>query len=142
MAENKLADGRPPVRISVEEGNANTVSEVDLGKYEQPDISIDSGTEYAKHDVVGGPVVRQKTGETPREMTINGVCVEGTASKLHNLPQNSLFSVASSMKSFDFAQLLTVSTQPLDAGGAIDLDGEFVHRYTLKFVEVRNRRRV
>lgn len=139
VGRNVLEDERDPVVISVEQPEERS-EELELGKYKQPDISLDSGTKFSTHDVIGGPTVRQKTGEEPREMTINGVCVEDTASKIHDLSRNNLFSVTSSTKSFDFAQLTSASTEPFDQGGAMDLDGAQLYTYTLNFVEVSIRR--
>jgi hypothetical protein len=139
QSRNVLQDERDPVTIAVEQPEENA-EELKLGKYKQPDISLDSGTKFSTHDVIGGPTVRQKTGEEPREMTINGVCTEDTASKIHDLSRSNLFSITSSTKSFDFAQLTSASTEPFDKGGAMDLDGAQIYTYTLNFVEVSVRR--
>ena len=54
-------------------------------EYEQPNVSISSQARYVEHEVIGGMTVRQKVGEEPKQIAIDGICLEDTASSFQDL---------------------------------------------------------
>lgn len=110
-------------------------------EYSAPNVSVDSAGRFAVHDIIGGTTVRQKVGEEPVEVDINGVCREETARELdslRNAKYGAIFSkrlVGGSMA----VQFASISTSPLEDGGAVaisDEDGSFLYEFDIAAVEV------
>ncbi len=109
--------------------------------YAAPSISVDTAGRFATHEIIGGATVRQKIGEDPIEVTINGVCTEDTARDLDRLRDAEFGTLITGRlpgESLD-VHFASTSTSPLEDGGAVALsddDGEFLYTYTLSTVEV------
>lgn len=108
-------------------------------EYARPSISIDNKARFVTHDIIGGSTVRQKIGEEPRELSISGVVIEETAVTLDGLRDAKEAKIfcnrlpGDSMK----AQFASISTSPLDDGGAGRLkDGKFLYNFKMKALEV------
>lgn len=110
-------------------------------QYTNPAISVDTGSNFVVHDIIGGATVRQRIGDQPLEIGVNGVCTEDNAKKLEQLRNANSMKLYSSR--FD-GEVVTVhaasiSTDPLESGGAGDIKtGEFLYDYTVNFVEILN----
>lgn len=117
-------DERPRVQI----GNV-------LFKYTQPNVSVNTSARYVEHDVIGDTVVRQKIGESPDEISVEGVCTAGEASMIDDLVHETEVTFISNRWE-GVAQVASTSTSPLDDGGALDPDGEWTHEFTAELVGV------
>jgi hypothetical protein len=123
--------------------NLGTRSEppnISFGKYTNPTIAIDTSGRFAKHEIIGGTTVRQKIGEDPINVSINGVCKPQTAQnidKLRNATSGKIFSDRLPGGSL-VVQFGSTSTEPLDDGGAADIeDGQFLYTFQMNCIEVR-----
>lgn len=134
--ENTFSDNRPPVTLTNITSPKASFGKIEFGKYDQPDISIDTGIRYAKHEVIAGPTVRQRVGQDQTEININGVCTEEVANRVDLLRYEDTISMESSRGSFAELQVVTTSTQPHSEGGTIDYNGEFLHTFSISLVEV------
>lgn len=112
--------------------------EIDFDPYDNPNISIDSSARFAVHDIIGGTTVRQKIGEDPTEVTLNGVCSEDVATQIDQLRRAKLVTLLSDrVPNGMTCQIASSSTDPLDDGGATDMDrGEFLYEYNINLVEI------
>lgn len=108
-------------------------------EYPNPAIGIDTGGNFVEHDIIGGATVRQRIGDQPLQISINGVAKEETVSKLEllrNALSATLFSNRFPQDSVT-VHVISVSTDPLDDGGAADLrSGEFLYQFSLECVEI------
>ncbi len=115
-------------------------SNISFGKYTNPTIAIDTSGRFAKHEIIGGTTVRQKIGEDPINVSINGVCKPQTAQnidKLRNATSGKIFSDRLPGGSL-VVQFGSTSTEPLDDGGAADIeDGQFLYTFQMNCIEVR-----
>lgn len=107
--------------------------------FPNPSISIDTAGRFAKHEIIGGSTVRQKIGEDPLNISVEGVCTERTASKIDALRD------AKSGKIFNdrfpggavVVQFGSTSTSPIEDGGGADLEtGEFLYTYSINCIEI------
>lgn len=105
-------------------------------KYDQPDISVDTSNRFIEHQPVGGVTVRQKVGEDPAEVNVNGVCTTEEANQIDQLRFEDVVMFTSHRVSSMQVQVASTSTEPFSEGGAVDRDGEFTHRFSIKLVEV------
>jgi len=109
--------------------------------YTAPAIAVDTAARFATHKIVGGSTVRQKIGEDPIEVSIDGVCKESVAREMDNLRDAEFGQILSNRLpggSLD-VHFASVSSSPLDDGGAVamtDQDGEFLYTFTISAVEV------
>ena len=123
------------------------IDTVDFAPYDNPDVAIDTSARFAKHEIVGGKVVRQKIGEDPTEVSISGVCTEEVAIKVDQLRNAKLVTVYSDR--FDDnvgglrCQVASTSTSPMEEGGAANagdprggFGGEFLYSFGISLVEV------
>jgi len=115
-----------------------TFNEIDFEPYGNPTISVDTSARFAVHDILGGTTVRQKIGEKPREISISGVCTETVVRKVNQLNKAKLVSLNSDViGDVVRCQVASTSTDPLDDGGAADMDGgEFLYDFSISLVEV------
>lgn len=110
-------------------------------EYEAPAIAVDTSGRFVTHEIIGGSTVRQKVGEDPVEVTIDGVCKESTAKRLDNLRNAKYGTIISNRLANESLRVhfASTSTTPLEDSGAVGLtddSGEFLYTYTLNCVEV------
>lgn len=113
-------------------------NEIDFSPYDNPNIAIDSSARFAVHDIIGGTTVRQKIGEDPTEVSMNGVCREEVALQVDALRHTKLVTLLSDrIPNGMRCQVASASTEPLDDGGATDMDrGDFLYEYNINLVEI------
>lgn len=111
---------------------------IDFGDYANPDIEVDGSARFAVHEIVGGTTVRQRIGQDPIEIAIDGVCDEDTAAEVDLLRSAELVTVISArLENNVRCQVASTSTAPLSSGGAADMkSGEFLYEYSINLVEV------
>lgn len=139
-----LTNIKTPNNLEIEfvSGESIRPDEIDFRPYDKPSISVNTGARFAKHDIIGGTTVRQKVGKEPRQITISGVCTEAVARDLEHLHRVTVVTLLSDrMQGITGggvkAQVASVSTSPLEQGGAADMDsGEFLYDYTINLVEI------
>lgn len=140
MPINNSFDGTVPFQIvDIDNGGTGpTPDEIDF-EYRNPAIGIDTGSNYVKHDIIGGATVRQRIGDKPLDISIGGVCTEGTARQLEQLRNAD----AATLLSERFPQnsvrvhIASLSTNPMEDGGAADIQsGEFLYSFDLNCVEI------
>lgn len=114
---------------------------IDEFEYPNPKVSIDTAGRFAKHEIIGGSTVRQKIGEDPVNISINGVCKRTKANQIDSLRDarsgkiysDRLPGNSSSMR----VQFGSAMTEPIDDGGAADLtDGKYLYSFQLDCIEV------
>lgn len=139
VIEGTTPDQSSPLRGG---GGVDQTTEFEIRfDHSAPAIGIDTGGRFVKHEIVGGPVVRQRVGAEPIEVSITGVCKEPTAKELDRLrtvDYGTIYSNRLPNESLD-VHFVSTSTQPLSDGGAVELkddDAEFLYTYDLECVEV------
>jgi len=108
--------------------------------YAAPAVSVDAKGRFAKHEIIGGSTVRQKTGEEPLEIKVTGVCKESTSKQLAALRDVKYGDIKSNSLPKDrlTVQFSSVSTSPMNNGGAVEFeqgDAEFLYNFDLSCVE-------
>lgn len=110
--------------------------EIEFTPHEQPDISVDTSGRFAVHEIIGGVTVRQKIGEDPVEISVNGVCDKETAKQIDKL-RNARVALFKSDRIDARVHVASTSTDPLETGGAVDMDtAEELFNYRLNLVSV------
>lgn len=107
--------------------------------YARPAVSVDTKARFVTHDIIGGMTVRQKIGEEPIELSINGVCVEQTALKISTLKDAKRATILTPQVPGSSIQVQFASTSvtPFDDGGAGRItDGEILYNFDIKALEV------
>lgn len=112
--------------------------QVDFEPFGNPTVDVDSSARFAVHEIIGGTTVRQKIGEDPREIGVSGVCTEDVAQQLNQLHKAELVALNSEMlNGIIRCQVASVSTTPLEDGGAVDMDeGTFLYDFSISLVEI------
>jgi len=112
--------------------------EIDFSPFDNPNIGIDSSARFAVHEILGGTTVRQKIGEEPTQVSIDGVCTEEVAIKVDQLKESYLVKLLSDRVPDGInGQIASTSTDPLEDGGAADMDrGDFLYEFSINLVEV------
>lgn len=124
--------------------------ELELENFPNPTVAIDGSGRFAKHEIIGGATVRQKIGEDPLNISINGVCNEEQANvidALRNAKNGRIFSTRlpgstdASGSSRSGGSLLvqfgSTSTEPITDGGAANFEtGELLYTFTINAIEV------
>lgn len=108
-------------------------------EYTNPSIGIDSSANFIKHDIIGGPTVRQKIGTNPLEISINGVVKEDVAQDLELLRNAKSAKLLSNRFADDSVtvHIVSITTDPIEDGGAADLtEGEFLYTFSMECVEL------
>jgi hypothetical protein len=123
--ERAYRDSRPFVSIG----------DVEL-KYEQPNVTVNTSARFATHEVIGNVTVRQKLGEDPDEISIEGICTKEEANQIDGLKNQETVDVVSNRWS-GRAQVASTNTRPVADGGGKDIDDEWLHRFTVELVGVR-----
>lgn len=125
---------------SITEGDYGATPSVPIEfEYANPSVGIDTGGNFVKHDIIGGPTVRQKIGTKPLEISVNGVAKESTAQQLELLRNVQSATILSDRFSQDSVtvHVVSVTTDPLEDGGAADLvDADFLYTFSLECVEL------
>lgn len=111
---------------------------IDFSPYGNPSVSVDSAARFAVHEIIGGTTVRQKIGEEPREIGVSGVCTEDVANDLNQLHKAELVSInTESLDEIIRCQVASISTDPMEDGGAADMDGgDFLYDFDISLVEI------
>jgi hypothetical protein len=141
MPINNSFEDKSEFEISnIIEGGTGPVPSGDIQfEYSNPSISVDTGSNFVAHDIIGGPTVRQRIGDKPLEISVDGVCTEETVKQieqLRNAASATLISDRFSSESIT-VHVASLSTDPLEDGGAADLQsGEFLYTYSLNCVEI------
>ena len=109
--------------------------------YNAPNISVDVAGRFEVHEIIGSKTVRQKIGEEPIEVEVEGVCREPTARQLDGLRDAKYATIISNRLSGGTlrVQFASVTTSPLDDGGAValkDSSGQFLYEFDISAVEV------
>lgn len=105
-------------------------------KYGQPNISIDTSARYQTHETIGGPTIRQKVGTDPVNISVDGVCTLEEANAIDALRFEQVVFLDSN-RIATRCQVASTSTEPMDDGGAIDMDGQFTHNFNISLVSVQ-----
>lgn len=127
-----------------------TEGEITFNEFPNPTVAIDGAGRFAKHEIIGGATVRQKIGEDPLNISINGVCNAATANKIDALRDVRTAKIISSRlpgstrdnnRSEGGAGLTvhigSTSTEPIEDGGAADLTtGDLLYSYSINAIEV------
>lgn len=124
--------------IEYEDDAESTVDPIEF-EYTAPNIGVDSAGRFATHKIVGGATVRQKIGEEPVQVNIEGVCRESVARQLDGLRDAEFGTIYSNRLVGGNLQVHfgSVSTSPLESGGAVAMnDNEFLYTFDLSCVEV------
>lgn len=122
--------------IEEDEDNVTVPNSIDFTPRDNPDIDVNTSGRFTTHEIIGGDVVRQKLGEDVIEITVRGVCDEGTAQQIDRL-RNARHGTLLSERIEIQVQFASMSTQPTEEGGAVDMDtGEYLYDYTLNLVGV------
>lgn len=113
-------------------------SSISFGEYDNPDIEVDGSARFATHEIIGGTTVRQRIGQDPIEISMNGVCNEDTAGQIDLLRSAELVTLISPRLEYNVrCQVASTSTTPLESGGAADAStGDFLYQYTINLVEI------
>lgn len=111
---------------------------VDFSPYDNPNISVDAAARFAVHEIIGGSTVRQKIGEEPTEVQIEGVCTEDVAQDVDALRKaKNATLISDRINSSMRCQIASTSTSPLADGGAADADsGDFLYEFNINMVEI------
>jgi len=124
--------------IEYEDDATETPDPIEL-EYTAPSIAVDTAGRFATHKIVGGSTVRQKIGEEPIEVTVDGVIKEPTARQMDNLRDAEFGTIYSERLPGGSLQVhfASTSTSPLEDGGAVAIsDDQFLYTFTLSCVEV------
>lgn len=103
--------------------------------YGQPNVSVSTQNRFAEFETIGGPIIRQKLGEGRTEINIDGVCTTLEASLIDALKVERTVRIISNRFEGN-VDVASASTDPLEDGGAMNLDGNFTHSFGLSLVEV------
>lgn len=126
--------------IGIEGSDTGPIPSGDIEfEYSNPSVGIDTGGNFVKHDIIGGPTVRQRVGSQPMKLSISGVVKEETAKQLELLRNASSATLISDRFAEDavFVHIVSVTTDPMEDGGAADMkDGEFLYTFSLECVEI------
>lgn len=114
---------------------------ISFNDYPNPTVSIDTSGRFAKHDIIGGTTVRQKIGEDPINLSINGVCKRQTANQIDALRDAKNGKIISDRLPGGSdglrVQFGSTSTEPMTDGGSADLkDGRYLYSFQINAIEV------
>lgn len=129
-----LSDERPDVLFN-HVGGDNHGETFLAFKYKQPNISVKTQGNFATHDVFGDMTVRQKLGEKPDEISLDGQCTVEEANKVDKLVYQEVVELISNRWS-GVVHIASTSTDPIADGGGQDLDGEFLYSLNIEAVEI------
>lgn len=122
--------------IEPDDDGVNVPTQIEFAPRDNPDISVDTAGRFSKHNIIGGDIVRQKIGEEAINVTVKGICDEPTAQdidRLRNAKEGTLISDRITLR----CQFGSMSTNPAESGGAIDMDtGDYLYNYTLNLIGV------
>jgi len=139
-----LTEGGADLYRSIREENLSEIEEIEQTisfEYEAPAISVDTAGRFVSHEIIGGTTVRQKIGEDPVEVEIDGVCKESTARRIDNLRNAKYATIYSNRLPAGSLQVqfASTSTTPMSNSGAVGINdngAEFLYNFSLSTVEV------
>lgn len=132
--KSQFQDDRPDVRFNLVGGDVDGVEFVGF-KYKQPSVSVQTSANFATHDVFGDTTVRQKLGEKPDEISVDGICTADEANYVDNLVYEEVVELVSNRWS-GVVHVASTSTDPIADGGGQDLDSEWIYSFTIECVEI------
>ncbi len=103
--------------------------------YDQPNVSVGTTNRFVEHETVDGPVIRQKVGRGKKSVTLEGVCTTPEATLLDNFINEDEIYIKSHRHQGNVS-IDGISTSPLSDGGAMNLDGQFTHEFSLELIEI------
>jgi len=103
--------------------------------YDQPNVSVSTTNRFVEHETVDGPVIRQRVGTGKKNVTLEGVCTTAEASLLDNFVNEDQIYVKSNRYEGNVS-IQSISTSPLEDGGAMNLDGKYTHDFGLELTEI------
>lgn len=123
---------------------------ITLDEHPNPNVAIDTSGRFAKHEIIGGATVRQKIGEDPLNISVNGVCDASTANQIDALRDARSGTIISSRLPGSTrannrsegggkirVQFGSTKTQPIQDGGAADLTtGNLLYSFSINAIEV------
>ena len=127
-------DNRPDVKFN-HVGGENDGQTLVAFKYKQPSVSVQTSARFATHDVFGDITVRQKLGEEPDEISIEGRCTAEEANIVDMLVYEEVVELVSDRWS-GVVHVASTSTDPIADGGGQDLDGDWVYEFNIECVEI------
>lgn len=108
-------------------------------EFNNASMGIDMSGRFAKHEIIGGSTVRQKIGEDPINVSVEGVCFEATSKdiiRLRDAKHGTIYSTQLPGGSLE-VQFASASVDPMEEGGAVDLsEGQFLYSFSLNCIEV------
>lgn len=143
-SNSKIKDERPDVKFTNVGGSSENEDEdeEDEGpavliafKYKQPSVSVSTQANFAEHDVFGDVTVRQKLGEKPDEISVNGICTAEEANDVDNLVYQEVVELVSNRWS-GVVHVASTSTDPISEGGGQDLQSNWIYSFTIECVEI------
>lgn len=132
--DSRFQDDRPNVKFNYVGGDDNGEVYLEL-KYKQPSVAVKTEGNFATHDVLGDVTVRQKLGESPDEISIEGLCTAEEATKVDKLIYEEVVEIISNRWS-GVVQIASTSTSPISEGGGMDKDAEWIYSLTIEAVEI------
>lgn len=142
MSYQQAFEDREPVTIESIEPDENAgsppPSSIDFTPRENPDITVDASGRFATHEIIGGITVRQKIGKEPEQISVRGICDEGTARAI-DLLSNAKRGVFVSDRITAEVQFASMNTSPVSEGGAVDMkNADMLYEYRLNLVSVES----
>lgn len=134
QSRSSFQDDRPDVKFKYVGGDNDGETKVAF-KYKQPSVSVQTSANFAEHDVFGDVTVRQKLGEKPDEISVEGVCTAEEANEVDDLIYEEVVELVSNRWS-GVVHVASTNTNPLAEGGAQDLDTDWVYSFTVECVEI------
>lgn len=132
--DNITYDSSAPDSVAAVENSSQILFE-----YTNPSISVDSGARFVKHELVGSETVRQKIGQEPLEITVDGACFRDTARQIDGLRyanQGTIRGDRFDGSSID-VQFESSSTDPFEDGSAVSLtETNEIFTFTINCTEV------
>lgn len=107
-------------------------------EYEQPDVTVETGTRYTDHEVIGGITVRQKIGEEPMRVDLNGICTRDEARNIDELRNADYVEFDSYRTGTVMMQVEGTETSPYAEGGAVAVNNgssDMVYEFAIQLTE-------
>jgi len=133
-SNSTFQDNRPDVKFKHVGGDQDG-QKVAGFKYKKPSISVKTQANFAEHDVFGDVTVRQKLGEKPDEISVEGICTAEEANDVDELVYHEVVELVSNRWS-GVVHVASTSTNPISEGGGMDLDSDWIYSFTIECVEI------
>lgn len=132
--QGEFVDNRPDVKFNAVGGKYDGEAFVEF-KYKQPSVSVSTSANFSEHDVFGDVTVRQKLGEKPDEISVEGMCTAEEANFVDQLIYQEIVELVSHRWS-GVVHVASTSTDPITDGGGQDLEGDWLYSFTVECVEI------